>query len=323
VTAKRSLAVPAFAKINLLLRVVGVRADGHHELRTIFQSIALRDTVTIRPARGSFQLECDDPRCPADDTNLVWRAAERVWVASGRRGGPRGVAIHLAKRIPMQAGLGGGSSDAAAALVGLAKFWRVDAGPVHAVAGTLGADVAYFLEGGTALGLDRGDVLFPLVDISPFWVVLVLPGFGVSTRDAYSWWDEQSAPNALVAAGAPVRRWKGRPAPRPALNDLEPPVARHHPDILRIVAALGRHGATYAAMSGSGSAVFGLFERRRAAHGAAAALSKDQARGAGQGGRPPAILVTRTVGRSSYRRLVGIPAHRIDLPFAPRGVGHS
>jgi 4-diphosphocytidyl-2-C-methyl-D-erythritol kinase len=321
--ARRSFAVPAFAKINLLLRVVGVRADGHHELRTIFQSIALHDTVTIRPARGSFQLECDDPACPADDTNLVWRAAERLWVASGRRGVPRGVAIHLAKRIPMQAGLGGGSSDAAATLVGLAKFWRVGDGPVHAVAGTIGADVPYFLEGGTALGLDRGDVLFPLVDISPFWVVLVLPGFGVSTRDAYLWWDEQRGRDSPAAPGAPGRRPKGRPAPRPMMNDLQPPVAGRHPDISRFVAALGRYGARCAAMSGSGAAVFGLFEGRRAADRAAAALSKGHARGSPQGGRPPAILVTRTVGRSSYRRLVGIPGHRIDLPFAPRGVGHS
>ena len=111
--------VRAHAKINLSLRVLGVRADGYHELRTVFQSIALHDTLTIRRARGPFRLTMDDPACPSDETNLIWRAAERLWTASGRRGAPRDVAIDVAKRIPMQAGLGGGSSDAAAALQAL------------------------------------------------------------------------------------------------------------------------------------------------------------------------------------------------------------
>src|SRR5471030_624639 len=101
--------VQAFAKINLSLRVLGARDDGYHELRTIFQSIALHDTLTIRAIRGPFQLTCDDPACPADETNLIWRAADRMWKAAGRRGALRDVAIHLDKQIPMQAGLGGGS----------------------------------------------------------------------------------------------------------------------------------------------------------------------------------------------------------------------
>src|SRR5829696_3397400 len=106
----------AFAKINLSLRVLGTRPDGFHELRTIFQSIALHDTLTIRASRGPLRLTCDDPNCPSDGTNLIWRAAERLWTSAGRRGTPRGIAIDLQKRIPLQAGLGGGSSDAAAAL---------------------------------------------------------------------------------------------------------------------------------------------------------------------------------------------------------------
>src|SRR4051812_6691789 len=99
--------VRAFAKINRSLRVLGLRADGYHELRTIFQSIALHDTLTVRPVRGPFQLTCDDPSCPTDGTNLVAKAAAAMWTAAGRRGAPRGVAIDLRKRIPMQAGLGG------------------------------------------------------------------------------------------------------------------------------------------------------------------------------------------------------------------------
>src|SRR5579864_2685352 len=178
--------VRAFAKINLSLRVLGIRSDGYHDLRTTFQSVALHDSLTIRRARGAFVLECDDPECPAGRDNLVWHAAARVWRASGRRGVPHGVVAHLAKRIPMRAGLGGGSSDAAAAIRALARLWRVDAGRQRLIAAALGADVPYFLEGGTVLGLERGDVLFPLLDRPRASVVLVLPDFGVSTREAFS-----------------------------------------------------------------------------------------------------------------------------------------
>ena len=277
--------VQAFAKINLSLRVLGVRADGYHELRTIFQSIALHDTLTIRRARGPFRLSCDDPACPGDDTNLVWRAAARLWTASGRRGAPRDIAVDLHKRIPVQAGLGGGSSDAAAALRALGRLWRVDEARVRAVGAAIGADVPYFFEGGRVLGLERGDLLFPLVDEPAAWVVLVLPAFGVSTKEAFGWWDEgQRAPRVLSLA-------KGE-----LVNDLEGPVTAHHPRIARLVAALRRAGASHAAMSGSGSAVFGLFKARTAAVGAAAAL----------GGRSRRALVSRTLARAKYRALARI-----------------
>src|SRR5881397_3131106 len=134
----------AYAKINLSLRVLGVRPDGYHELRTIFQSIALHDTLTVRVRRGSFALQCDDPGCPTDATNLVWRAAERVWAQSGRRGILRDIEVRLAKRIPLQAGLGGGSSDAAAALRLFGSLWRVKAPALREIAVTLGADVRTF-----------------------------------------------------------------------------------------------------------------------------------------------------------------------------------
>ena len=211
--------VRAFAKINLSLRVLGIRADGYHELRTIFQTIALHDTLTIRARRGPFVLRCDDPSCPADQTNLVWRAADAVWAASRRRGPLRDLEISLVKRIPMQAGLGGGSSDAAATLRALATLWRVKDAAVTPLALALGADVPYFLEGGTVLGLDRGDLLYPLADYPPAWVTLVLPDFGVSTVEAYRWWDEQG--------GAPRGSADG------GVNDLQPPVAARHPEIVR------------------------------------------------------------------------------------------
>jgi 4-diphosphocytidyl-2-C-methyl-D-erythritol kinase len=276
--------VNAFAKINLSLRVMGTRPDGYHELRTVFQSIALHDTLTIQRAPGRFALTCDVPGCPADRTNLVWRAAELVWRAAGRRGAPRDMSIHLTKRVPMRAGLGGGSSDGAAAIRALGRRWGVDDVRQRAIAAALGADVPFFFEGGTVLGLERGDLLFPLVDHPPAWVVLVVPRFGISTHDAFSWVDSRSERQS------DVRRLE---------NDLQVVVAERHPEIARIVRALHRSGATLAAMSGSGSAVFGLFTAKRSAALAAAALA-GRARGMGQLG---AVLVTRTLDRAAYRRL--------------------
>jgi 4-diphosphocytidyl-2-C-methyl-D-erythritol kinase len=297
--------VRAFAKINLSLRVMGARPDGYHDLRTIFQSIALHDTLIVERARGPLRLECDDRDCPTDATNLVWRAAAAAWKASGGRGQPRDLVIKLTKDIPIQAGLGGGSSDAAATLRALSRIWRVNEEQLPALAASLGADVPYFLQGGTVLGLDRGDVLFPLVDEPPAWVTLVIPSFGISTKDAYAWFDQDRAhlgpelARPRVQRQAAAGRRKLRPYdsisdPRQQLqNDLEAPVARRHPEIARIVSALRKAGATRAAMSGSGSAVFGLFPTRAAATHAMLVT-------AGRGRR---IILTRTVTREACRVL--------------------
>ena len=146
---RNSITVQAFAKINLDLRVVGVRPDGYHELRTTFQSIALADVLTFTRTRGPFRIECDDPACPTDSSNLIWKAAELVVKMARRRGALFGVTVRLEKNIPMQAGLGGGSSDAAAALRALSRLWRVKVSPAqlnHAAA-SLGADVPVFSRG--------------------------------------------------------------------------------------------------------------------------------------------------------------------------------
>ena len=287
---KRLLRVHAPAKINLSLRVLGTRADGYHELRTVFQSIDLHDTLTFEHVPGPFTLVCDDPALPCDDTNLAWRAAEAIArAAGGGSGAPRDIAVRLEKRIPMQAGLGGGSSDAAAVLRGFERLWgvRIPRERMRAIAAPLGADVAYFLEGGPALGLGKGDLLFPLADQPPAWVVLVLHPFGVSTKDAYAWFD----------ASHPARpAYPARPA-HPAIpetgNDLQAPVAARHPEIGRSIADLTRAGAAYAAMSGSGSAVFGLFSTRGAAVKAANACSRR-------------ALVSKCLNRAQYQALAGL-----------------
>ena len=167
----------------------------------------------------------------------------------------------------MQAGLGGGSADAAAALVGAGAPVGRRAG--HAAPRrrhpAIGADVAFFLSGGTALGLGRGEEIYPLVDLPPHWIVIVRPPFGVSTAEAYSWYDDDR-----TAGLKETRELQILPVPWPTraaqmINDLEPPVVRRHPEITALKAALQEAGAVAAAMSGSGSAVFGLFRSRAAA----------------------------------------------------------
>jgi len=278
-----TLTVRAFAKINLDLQVLGVRPDGYHELRTTFQSIALSDTLTFTKTRGPFRIECDDAALPLDRTNLIWKAAERVMRLMRRRDAPSGVTVRVEKNIPIQSGLGGGSSDAAATLRALASLWRVrvsDAELRHAAA-KLGADVPYFLEGGTVLGFHRGDLLFPLDDIPRAWVVVVVPEFGVSTKEAFGWWDREGRP--VVSA---FRRTE-------ASNDLQKVVSKHHPVVNKLVRTLQKAGASHASLSGSGSAVFGMFRRRSDAQAAARMLAG------------PRTFVTPTLSRALCRKLAG------------------
>jgi 4-diphosphocytidyl-2-C-methyl-D-erythritol kinase len=151
------LTTRAHGKVNLDLRVLGTRPDGFHELRTVFQAIELHDTLTSMARPGPFAVKCRMPGVPLDDSNLVWRAADGLWKALGRAGEPCDAVVTIDKTIPMQAGLGGGSADAAAALVALARLWG--GAPVtllREVGSGIGADVAFFLSGGTALGLGLG-----------------------------------------------------------------------------------------------------------------------------------------------------------------------
>ena len=187
-----SITLRAFAKINLSLRVAPGPREGFHDVQTILQGISLSDRVTCEARRGPFEIRCRMPGVPTDRTNLVWKAAQLLWDAAGRSGEPRDAVVTLQKKIPMQAGLGGGSSNAAAALLGLRRLWklRVSDGQIHALAATLGSDVPFFLLGGTALGLGRGDELYPLEQLPRHWVVLAIPPFGVATKDAYRWFDE-------------------------------------------------------------------------------------------------------------------------------------
>jgi len=294
VKAKRQrIAARAHAKVNLDLRVLGTRADGYHELRTVFQTIELHDTIVAADPPGPFALKCRTAAIPLDETNLVWRAAAGLWTALGRPGPPIDTQITIDKQIPVAAGLGGGSADAAAALAALARLWGgAPLSLLREIAAGVGADVPFFLSGGTALGLGRGEEIYPLVDLPTHWVVLVRPPFGVSTAEAYAWYDEDRAaglrePRDLQILPVP---WPTRAAQM--INDLEPPVVRRHPEIGTLRTALRDAGALAAAMSGSGSAVFGLFRSQTLAVRAVKPLSRGGAR----------ALLTRTLSRAEHER---------------------
>lgn len=291
--APQRIAIRAHAKVNLDLRVLGVREDGFHELRTVFQSIELHDVLTCVQRPGPFALESSNSSIPLDASNLVWKAAAGLWTALGLAGEPRDLVVTIDKNVPMEAGLGGGSADAAAALIAFARLWG--GAPItllRDVAAAIGSDVPFFLSGGTALGLGRGEEIYPLVDLPVHWVVIVRPPFGVSTAEAYTWHDEDRA-----AGLKETREPQILPVPWPSraaqmVNDLEPPVVRRHPEIIEIKSALRAAGAVAASMSGSGSAVFGLFRTR----GAAAKTLRPLATGGAR------THLTRTLTRAEYER---------------------
>jgi 4-diphosphocytidyl-2-C-methyl-D-erythritol kinase len=285
------------AKINLTLHVGGVRADGYHDVRTVMQSIAVTDRLTLTPRRGPFALATSSPGVPEDQSNLVYRAAEVLWRAIGRTGEPRDVHVRLVKEIPVAAGLGGGSADAAAALAGLNVVWngRLPMRELMALGATLGSDVPFFFVGGTALAAGRGEELYPLDDLPRLTVVVIKPSFGVSAADAYAWLEHDRRASSGATGRRPAEIEVGWPAgPLVLSNDLEAPVAARHPVVGEMLAALTAAGGR-AAMTGSGSAVFAVFPREVSS----AALAKLR--------RPDwLVLVTRTASRRETLRRGGL-----------------
>lgn len=295
------LVVHAYAKINLDLKILGLRPDGYHEVRTVLQSLELHDTLTFTTAPGPLAITCDQPGVPTDARNLVWKAAQLLWAL--RAGGDQpieGVQVHLAKRVPAEAGMGGGSSDAAATLLALSRIWglALDLASLARIGARLGADVPFFLGGGTALGSGKGDDVSPLVEPPPTPVVVVKPPFGVATPDAYGWFDQDRAPRQARAVARTLPGW---PAWAHDLrNDLEAPVASRFPQIRRTVRDLTSLGAVHAAMTGSGSAVFGLFGDAAVAAAAHAALV-----GRGEAAMLTATLPGAVVAEARQRVLAG------------------
>jgi 4-diphosphocytidyl-2-C-methyl-D-erythritol kinase len=268
-TARRAR-VRALAKINLDLRVLGKRADGFHELRTIFQTINLADTLDIAftPARRT-SIELEDPLAISD--NLVVRAARLAMNAMRLTGR---IEMRLRKRIPMGAGLGGGSSDAAAVLLALPPLARrsLPLSKLCDIAAQLGSDVPFFLLGGAAVGIGRGTELFPLPDLPASSGLLVAPAVHVNTAQAYRDLSPgltmESQENKMFSFQ--TLSWE-RGVSKSSENDFEAVVFKQHPKLAELKKRLVRSGATAAMMTGSGSALFGLFPNR---NGISAAMKR-------------------------------------------------
>jgi 4-diphosphocytidyl-2-C-methyl-D-erythritol kinase len=265
------------AKINLHLAVHARRPDGYHALTTVFQTIDFADALTVVEHDGPLVLRCPGSEAPGDASNLVVRAAHALASALGRPE-PTGLAITLEKYVPTQAGLGGGSADAMAMLRLLCDVWRVppERELLIDVGRTLGSDVPYFAFGGTVLGRGRGDELTPLPQLAPLACAIVRPAFGVPTADAYRWVAESRARSGSTPTDAfepPARSQDWVTAFAGCRNDFEPVVGARHPEIAAIVGTLRAHGAVHAMLSGSGSAVFGLFADDAAADAAVGAFA--------------------------------------------------
>ena len=248
------LTLEAFAKVNRSLLVLGRRPDGYHELATLYETVDLSDRLWLEEA-GELTLECDDPSVPTGESNLVLRAARLL---AAEAGVPARGRLRLSKRIPAGGGLGGGSSDAVAALRGLAALWAVGPGPddLDRLAAGLGSDVPFFLHGGRARGTGRGEVVTPLPDRSrPEWLLLVFPPFAMATPEVYR---ARGAPG-LTGGGAPPNLSTSVPVEFPDRNDLEAAAERLRPELRNLRRRLLDLGARSARLSGSGSTVFGVF----------------------------------------------------------------
>ena len=291
------LNLPSFAKINLALHVLGKRDDGFHTIWTIFQTIDLFDELTFTfPEASSFRvvLEILDSNLPSDGSNLIYRACkafDQMYPLQHE------VHVKVKKRIPIESGLGGGSSNAAATLIALSRLykWPFDAVTLSKIASGIGADVPFFLHGGTAIGTGRGDSIEPLPDWLNFPLLVVVPGISCSTAVIYR---EYSDRNLLTPDAKSIKiRGVQRPESQRDYvslveNDLERVVFELNPELDSIKKRLIDLGAIAAALTGSGSALFGLFSNT---------VDRDNA-----AKEFPGSVRTRFLDRDEYQRAVGL-----------------
>ena len=305
--------IPALAKINLRLEILGKRADGFHEVRTVLQTISLQDELRLKSTRKpgiTLQIRGNQALSSEPvEKNLVYRAvvALRQELLRHEFKFEDGVAIELRKTIPAGRGLGGGSSDAAAAIIGYLRLVKkqLPRERLFELAGTLGADVPFFLEGGRALGIGKGDEIYPLPDIPKRHLLVVSPKtVQVPTSDAYRWLESPPLGQAPQTGGTRLTKLAGNPKlyrfcalswslqGSPLLNDFEDAVFQQHSRLAEIKRDLLQHGATEALLAGSGSAVIAVFPNPAKARRAAVGFPLDQ------------TFVCETVSRDSYRRLM-------------------
>jgi 4-diphosphocytidyl-2-C-methyl-D-erythritol kinase len=259
------LKLPSFAKINWTLRILGKRPDGYHEIATVLQSVSLCDELVfeIRDDNRVF-LICDDPEIPVDETNLIVKAARAL-------SKQHGATVKLFKKIPAKGGLGGGSSNAAVTLLALNRLWRLElgAGDLRQIGGALGADVPFFISGGTAVARGIGTEIAEVSDFPKQHLIILTPNASVSTATAYAALNAPSlAPNApslttpesvSILSSSFTEPFSGDNSQWPLHNDFEGVIFETEPEIGRAKSALIDAGARAALLAGSGSSVFGIF----------------------------------------------------------------
>ncbi len=284
--------IKSFAKINLGLEVKGKREDGYHDIRTLFQAIDFYDVLEFRLVQeDKVILEGNKEEVSWDEDNLIFKAAvllkERFNISQG-------IEIWVEKNIPPGSGLGGGSSNAAATLYALNEIWRLrlEKGDLIDLGKTLGADVSFFFEGGLCLGLERGDKLIPLPDLESLFCVLVFPSFSIATSSVY-----QRFPLSLTSDDKDSKIIKFLENRRFGLleNNLEEIIFRHYPQLKSIKSLFQSHCSELSLVSGTGSAVFGLFLKKSQAEKALGELEKKHS----------AFLV-ETLSRERYWKSFGL-----------------
>jgi 4-diphosphocytidyl-2-C-methyl-D-erythritol kinase len=345
--------VRSFAKINLGLSIGALRLDGFHDLRTVYQTIALHDIIHIQLGRGAgIEIRCEDPRVPKDASNTCYRIVERAMAVLRARGR---VIITIEKRLPVQGGLGAGSGNAVATLIGLERALKqkLPGAEKLRIAAEVGSDLPLFLVGGTVLGVGRGEEVYPLPDLPAMVCVVATPEIGVSTPQAFADWDGMVAEGTggtaelrsartgrrpvptqsgegvasskltlpapsdrMIEVGRMVSAWlsgqplsgvpvsKGRGRAETSLldlvrtgieNDFERVVFPKYPELCEVKSVLEGAGAFYASLSGSGSALYGLFRSRMAGEKAAARLRRDGV---------PAVATTTMTRQQCWKKIL-------------------
>ena len=285
--------LPSYAKVNLLLRILGKREDGFHELFTVFQTVSLHDSLTFEVS-DTLSLTTDLKYLRTDERNLIIRAARALQQRSGINTGAR---IYLDKRIPSPGGLGGGSSNAAATLIGLKRLWEIDAPwqELNNIAADIGSDVAFFLDGGTAIGTGRGEMIDPVEDIAEQCMLIVTPNVRVSTKAAFRRISTGTLTKDASNRTLQVCRTEAESLDlrhSALINDFEASVFSAYPEVKRVKDTLLDLGAVNAAMSGSGASVFAIFDKEETRQTALKALDHEST------WRKFAVA---TISRSEYR----------------------
>ncbi|HEX8735937.1 MAG TPA: 4-(cytidine 5'-diphospho)-2-C-methyl-D-erythritol kinase [Pyrinomonadaceae bacterium] len=303
----KSFTLPAFAKINWFLRVLGKREDGFHEICTAFQTISLHDNLTFSESE-EFALTCDKPNIPVDERNLIFRAGAALREKFGIKKGAR---IHLEKRIPAPGGLGGGSSDAAIALFGLAKLWQIEISfdDLCETGARIGSDVPFFFFGGTALGTGRGTEIFSIDEREEKFMLVVAPEIDVPTAQAFAGLNALRLTNRTPES---ILKYCRSEAEKLNLrhsnleNDFEPSVFKIEPEIKRAKEKLLRLGASKALMSGSGASVYAVFDKEETRQATLKALENEQ---------DWRMFAVATISRREYREALRMSEKLFPISF--------